>query len=310
MLPIIEEIDGAIPLEDIDLNNLPDGWEMKAPPLGTIGASEVASILGVSPYRTPHQTWARLVGLVLDEKPNASLQMGNILEPAIREWYATRIGQTITAGPRYEDTPWLDPHAPWRHARPDGWWVGDACTHLLEIKTCRTWDGWGEEGTDQIPHGYLVQCLWQLSIAQNYLSSTVSDSTLVAYNKLSDEIRVYHIPRNIQVETILLTRVEKWYNTFVREHTPPPADGSDGCTAMLAALYPQHSPVWLEPTPETTAIVAQLRVVRDNIRRLEEEKKTFENVLKASIGPHAGIRGLVRWTGKTRRFILLGVKDE
>ena len=62
-----------------------------------IGASDVATILGVNPYKTRYELWAEKTGLVdaPDLSGNFNVQRGNRLEPLVRVMIEHQLGETL-----------------------------------------------------------------------------------------------------------------------------------------------------------------------------------------------------------------------
>ena len=64
----------------------------------TVGGSDVATILGPSPWMTPKELWMIKKGRMKPkDKPNPlQLEMGHLLEPIAAHFYAQRTGDTVT----------------------------------------------------------------------------------------------------------------------------------------------------------------------------------------------------------------------
>jgi len=205
----------------------------------TIGSSDVARILGLSPWGTPWETWSRLHGLTSYSSHDTPAQArGRMLEPALLIRYAQEVGVPVMPGPPLGEPGWAGPE-PWMHARPDGWVPGgEQMTRpawLVEAKTARYLDeghGWGPEGTDQVPQHYLVQCVWQMACCD------VDRCDLVAFGMASDDFRIYRIARDVAVERAVVNRCRAWYQRHVEQGEPP---GFDGSAAASQALAAQHS---------------------------------------------------------------------
>ena len=130
----------------------------------TVSASEVAAVLGISPYTSPFDLWwAKRLGDVNPETP--AMRRGKRLEPLILEdfqeehpeFYLDRAGLYVNA------------ERPWQACTPDalayetaGWAEGRDPVAVVEAKTAGSRDGWGTEGTDEIPAHYRAQVLWQM----------------------------------------------------------------------------------------------------------------------------------------------------
>jgi putative phage-type endonuclease len=125
-----------------------------------IGGSEIAAVLGLSPYESRFSLWHRKKGLVGPVEESEPMYWGKVHEPAIARRFAELHPELLVApSPTYSAA-----GRPWQIANPDRKLYGDGPVELLEIKTARDADLWGEEHTDQIPVWYRCQCLWYLDV--------------------------------------------------------------------------------------------------------------------------------------------------
>ena len=271
----------------------------------SIGASEVAAIVGLHRFSSPFSLWAKIHGLTPPFDGNAATARGQILEPAIRAWYSRQVGTEIQPGPEWGTEPWRRTDAPWQAARPDGfWWDDDGICHLLEVKTCESWDHWGEAGTGDVPQDYAIQVLWQQWVAG------MADSHLVAYNRWNDEIRAYILPydeRARRLAAALSARVTRWWERHIIAGEPVEADGSAATREALRAMYARPTREYLEPTPERAALVADYRRAKAAAEAAAAPLELARNRLVAAIGNAGGIDGLCTYSaGKSRRLTLKG----
>lgn len=137
----------------------PGSPEWHAARLRGIGGSEIAAVMGLSPYESRFSLWHRKQGMTGDVEENPQMYWGKLLEPAVCAEFARRHPEfEITTAPTF--------HAPgreWHIANPDRL-VLDAgeIVELVEAKTARDETGWGEEGTDEIPVHYRCQVIWYM----------------------------------------------------------------------------------------------------------------------------------------------------
>ena len=130
-----------------------------------IGGSEIAAVLGLSPYESRFSLWHRKKGLISPAEENPVMYWGTALEPVICAEFAKRHPEWIP-----HDAPtYAAAGRPWQIANPDRLLYtpgndSDEPDELLEAKTARDDAGWGEEGTDEIPVYYRAQCLWYLDV--------------------------------------------------------------------------------------------------------------------------------------------------
>lgn len=142
-----------------------DEW-LKARRAG-IGASEIAAVMGISPYDSPFSLWWRKF-MGWETAENEEMSAGKRLEPIVADWFAEQHDE-------YRVRPgglWASVDRPWQLATPDRllmrpvlpevphgvWGIGG----LLECKAAYSWDGWGAQDTAEIPVHYKAQGLWQL----------------------------------------------------------------------------------------------------------------------------------------------------
>lgn len=121
-----------------------------------IGGSEIAAVLGLSPYESRFSLWHRKKGLIGPVEESEEMYWGKEHEPAICRRFARDHPELpVTLAPTY-----CHPDRPWQIANPDR----HAGPDLFEAKTARDAEGWGEQGTAQIPVHYRAQCLHYMDV--------------------------------------------------------------------------------------------------------------------------------------------------
>lgn len=121
-----------------------------------IGGSEIAAVLGLSPYESRFSLWHRKKGLIGPVEESEEMYWGKEHEPAICRRFAREHPELdVTPAPTY-----CHPDRPWQIANPDR----HAGPDLFEAKTARDAEGWGEQGTAQIPVHYRAQCLHYMDV--------------------------------------------------------------------------------------------------------------------------------------------------
>jgi len=254
----------------------------------SVGSSTVGAILGLSPYSTPMKAWGKLIGLV-DDASSASnaTTRGHIIEPALLAWWERENGRQLTRHPAYEDSPPLAVRD-WMHARWDGLIPGEL---IVEIKTTRYFDGtWGPDGSDIIPPSYLAQLVWQMHILE------VPRCELVAFATSTDELRVYRVERDLELERKTVETVRQWMQDHVWcDGWNPPGEVpiefvhvryQDGGKDK-ADLVPQAD----DDRHHAEAYLACVAQESELGKRKEEHKRA----LMERIGDAYGISGIATW---------------
>lgn len=139
-----------------------------------VTASEIAVILGLSPYSSPYALYHQKLGILPPDDDKAVYERGRVLEPYIAEKWQQGHPELYAAGDGRE----LYAHSerPWQMATPDrrihDWRMNPEIVYpvahspllaVLETKT-DAGDEWGDEGTDDIPVHYRCQVLWQMDV--------------------------------------------------------------------------------------------------------------------------------------------------
>ena len=200
-----------------------------------VGGSEVAAILGLSPWESAFSLWHRKAGNVpfdpMDD--NEALYWGRVHEPAIRAEFAKRHADTHHEDHEIGLVVALDGFA---LASPDSvvsrkgadW--GVEC-EVLEIKTDRFGDGWGEPGTDQIPIQYVCQAQWYMGVLGLPLARF---AVLVG----GAEYREYVLPFDPDGFRLMYDAARDFVQSL-RDGIAPPLDGSDQTYQTVRALHPE-----------------------------------------------------------------------
>jgi len=138
----------------------PGSPEWHAARASGIGGSEIAAVMGLSPYESRFSLWHRKNGLIAPVEENDVMYWGKIHEPAICAEFAKRHPDgEVRPSPTYAAA-----GRPWQVVNPDRLILDSEwrTTAIVEAKTSRDAEGWGEEGTAEIPVHYRAQCQWYM----------------------------------------------------------------------------------------------------------------------------------------------------
>ena len=148
-----------------------------------ITASEIAIVMGLAPAEWPSafSLYHQKLGDLPAAEDSLSLRVGRHFESLVCELFAERYpGLDVYGDGRML---YAHPGRPWQRATPDRLLYESprvlhlradedvVCTCIvsepvavLEAKTSATYDGWGDDGTDEIPVHYRCQALWQMDV--------------------------------------------------------------------------------------------------------------------------------------------------
>lgn len=247
---------------------------------GGVSASEIAAILGISPWVSAFDLWwAKRTGE--DSQPeNRAMRRGRRYEPLVLEDFADAhpefaVGPSVTI--RSTDRPW-------QVATPDGLVfestaARSACklagaVAVVEAKTGQRHE-WGEPGTDDVPVHYRAQVLWQMDAL----------GVRVAYLPVlfGDDYAEYVVEYD-EADVALMRRAALDFLESVREDRQPDVDGHSATARRLKKLHPSIEPGAVEVP---AAVVRQYHAAKRLRDAAEARMRLAENRVRSILGPHA-----------------------
>lgn len=233
---------------------------------GMVGGSDLPGILGRSPWATPLSVYARIVaaleGRHQEQAPNAAMSRGNHLEAAVLAMYAEETGAVVTprVSLRWGAMPYVRGSLD-AVANRDG-------RRVVEVKTAGLTEirQWGEDGTDEIPEGYIFQTTWYAGLASTLGVVDTPEVDVAAL--VAGDLRVYHIPFDVELYNALEYEVAKFWTDHVEPRRPPPVTEPFQDLAAVGHLYRKHTSDakhWDTLTPEGQVAVSEY------LRAKEEE---------------------------------------
>ena len=256
----------------------------------SVSASEIPAVLGISPYQSRFDLWWAKHNGEHGKEDNAAMRRGRRVEPLVVEDFEE-------AHPEYEVG-----HVglvanvlrQWQVATPDGvvyesqgsrmerWRTGQQWTTTpvaaLEAKTSAAGDGWGEQGTDQIPVHYKAQVQWQMDVLGLDVAFVIA---WVGY-----AYREYVVSYSLD-DALFMREEARAFLTSLEKGEPPDVDGHPATTVRLKSLHPNVVDGSVD-VPD--AIVRQYNAAR----RLEEAAKgrraLAENRLRSLMGDRVEAR--------------------
>lgn len=287
--------------------NAPARAEFLARRQSGIGGSDLAALLGLSPYKTPFQLWQEKTGRFQPEfspEQEERMHWGNVLEDVVAKHYAELRGckvQRINAQMAHRDWPVIIGNVD-RVRVTEGSrarWDAEAgrvlgADAVLEVKTASAFaasDGieWGEAGTDQVPQHYWLQ-------VQHYLGIAGLGWADLAVLFGGQQFRTYTIHADTALHNDLFEQASAWWQRHVVADCPP--DPTTETEARLAWISHRAGKSVII-TSEVAQAVEDLRYVKSQIKSLEEEEQLLRDLICPAFGDaevltHAGQK-LATW---------------
>ena len=260
---------------------------------GFIGGSDVASILGLSPWKSAYALWEEKTTEFMepeDVQREKVFRRGKKLEPIVIEMLQEERDVWITE----RNVIHVDAEYDFLRAEIDFGHMIDPDRNIIgngDVKTVHPYAAadWGDEGTDQFPPYYAVQFQYGLGITPD------RPSTLVAALIGADDLRVYQIPRDEEVIAwIRGAAIDFWFNNVIA-NVPPPIQTPEDADKMMRRFRGLTVPA----TDEVRAALRRRKGICAAIKRLEDAQQREELRVKTHMALHAK-------EGEPERFAIVG----
>ena len=183
-----------------------------------IGASEVACLLGQSPWGTPLSVWAEKTGRMERPEETDLTRSGHHFEFPIAQHFAKEFEVEVIPDQRvlvHPDLPCLRGHCDFRIVDRD-----DAIVEVKAVSHPQPGQ-WGDAGTDHIPVHYWIQ-------VQVYMELSDADICYVVAGFRWDDIRTYPIKRDRDAAAAMVEEVRQFWATHIEaDYAPEPSDTSE-----------------------------------------------------------------------------------
>lgn len=223
----------------------------------SITATDIATIMGVNPYKTPYQLWQEKLGIKEPDTENDAMRRGKSLEPIALESFCRLKGKY------YEPAVVVGRFCPWAMASLDG--ICDAGLSIVEIK-CMGKSNHDEAVSGVVKPLYMYQMQWQMFVTE------LSECDYFVFSEESHN--VISVKRDQDLINQMIPAAEKFLkclDTF----TPPEMTDRDyvdrSGDPYLEELMSAYKSIY-EQIKHQEAMLSQYK---DSIIKYCEDKNTF-----------------------------------
>lgn len=258
-----------------------------------IGGSDIAAILGLSPWKTAVDVWLDKTGQKTDDTIGdaEAVRWGALLEDVVAREYADRTEHNIQRvnrilrHPAHEwaigniDRAVLIDGSRVRVADDGGTLLG--AQGLLEVKTASAYKAgeWGRAGDDDaVPLHYQAQCMW-------YLAITGQPWCDVAALIGGQRMVVRRIHRDDETIAAMLERAESfWRQHVLAGRAPEPAKAQD-----VERLFPADNGQALEADDELLAAYSAARAAKADMAYAEARYEDAVERIKLALADRSAL---------------------
>ena len=283
-----------------------DAWLQKR--TKGIGGSDVATVLGLNPYKTPLSLWEEKTGKAEGSPAGEAAYWGTTLEDVVAKEFSKRTGMKIQRVNFLLSTG----EGGWMRGNIDRAIVNEQIAKTvrvhkpekatetglmlstdvgLECKTANAFmaDKWGPSQEAEIVSGNVVTehqiPLYYETQIQWYMAVTGIKKFYVAVLIGGQDFRMYEVRRD---EDVIKAIVEKchafWFKKVLADVPPDPINADD-----IKKLYARDDGEMVEASNDEAADIGELRTIRERIKELQDQEKAVANRVILAIGEKSGL---------------------
>jgi putative phage-type endonuclease len=264
--------------------------EQKLRRQSSIGASEVAAILGLDTKKTGLDVWLSKRTAPTEEQESEASLMGNLLEPVVAQRYSLIHPDRVL-----KECETLFGSEPFFTATPDRLvqQLGDPARYiggveqewLLEIKTRSMFTAktFGEPGTDQVPPEVLCQVMWQMGIAN-------MDYAEVALLVDGRRYAEYSVHFDKSAFDAMQEQARAWWVRHIINGEEPEIRGSAAVDYLRDKFRDVQGDV-LQAEQHDEQIMLAYHSAKQRAKQAEAEIESLQSVIMQRIGHAPGLKG-------------------
>lgn len=271
-----------------------------------IGASEVATILGLNKFQSAYHLWAVKTGKLQPDDENRAMRLGKNLEGLLSECHKAKYPKLEVHDPG-DFTVYPHPEYPWLTCTLDRIIRDDRQEFPYEMKTVSEFRA--KEMADEPLLEHQVQLQVQMAIMgadTGRIGAAIRNEAmldaLARYHKgdadwaqdIDDFYRVFDYERNDRLINAMIPKLQE-FRERVLSDDPPAVDNTQSTAITLAALHPDDNGETVEFSEEAIAAANRLEQIKAEQKALDAERTGCENIIKdalrdATFGEGDGVR--------------------
>ncbi len=231
-----------------------------------VGGSDISTILGLNPHKSPHQLWMEKTGRSDENVDNNFTRAGVKLEPMVADWFeeTTKLqlinpGNVVTKHATHD----------WILGTPDRETVDKELVRgILEIKTT----GHAID-PDNLPLPWFCQVNWYAGIKRSYGVTDMVQNYIAWFERMTCAFNFTSLTFDPAFFQYLVDQAGIFWNTYVITDTPPPAKSAKD----VALLYRTHAPgKAILATEELAQTIAELIETQKVIKNASEQADKYK----------------------------------
>lgn len=242
-----------------------------------IGGSDAAAALGLSPWKSPMELWLEKTGkssaIVATEAMRWGVALEDVVAKHFEEEHKVKVWKTtkvITDGVLAASIDrFVTPSQHEHHISKNR----ILARELLEVKTARSGDGWGNAGTDEIPLYYQCQ-------VQQYLGITRCELAHIALLVGGSSYLEYLVKPDVESFGRMKDAIEKWWRDYVVSEEPP----DPRCADDVEKLFPGKIDMARVASLDVDVAIRKMIEIKASIAEMEADYERNKTLVCSEMG--------------------------
>ena len=226
-----------------------------------IGASEVAAVVGLSPWETPFSLWLKKTHQVPPTEENDAMRRGHYLEDAVVQWWMHETGEQVIKASA-ADIIYVHPDYPFMRVTPDR--IVKGRKKIIEVKST---SGYMDEA---VPDYYLCQVIYQMYVTGIHQAELIYIQGDLTFGR-------YVIEYDAEFAEFLASKVKEFWNENVLKRIEPEVINASDVVAKVPKSTPEKS---IQADDRAKEQIAILREKKAQYTALENEINIITDSLK------------------------------
>ncbi len=226
-----------------------------------IGASEVAGILGLSPWETPFSLWLRKTHQCPPVEENDAMRRGHYLEDAVVQWWMHETGETVIKASA-ADIIYVHPEHPYMRVTPDR--IVKGRKKIIEVKSTAIQMG------ETIPDYYLAQVQYQMYVTGIHQAELIYIQGGLTFGR-------FIVEYDEEFAEFIAEKVTEFWNENVLGGKEPDAINVSDLAVKVPKSTPEKS---IQADDTAKAQIAEIREKKAQYDALGKEIEALQDSLK------------------------------
>ena len=228
-----------------------------------IGGSEITSVMGLDPYRTPYALWEQKTGRAPDFGGNKYTEMGNYLEPIVAKMFEDKSGFEVYV-PKQEH--WQHPQYPHLLGTPDRFVSMKHGEAVLEIKTTQR-----RITREDVMEGSALNWYFQV---QWYMGITGKKTGFLAWLVTGIDFDWIQVDFNADLFADMVEAGDRFWNDHVLADVPPPPITKEDIMKTIGKVLP-------DPVELPVEALEYHRQIKENKAKIKELAEANDELITA-----------------------------